>query len=82
MDGYDRTGGGYPGGAEPDIVVQNFGLRSGAPQGSNSIEGCDASLDDVLAAVDVEDTLEAGEPTQLSEPSTRTSHSRSASTTR
>ncbi len=28
MDGSDRTGGGYPGGAEPDIVLQNFGLRS------------------------------------------------------
>lgn len=34
-------------------------------QGSNSIEGYDASLDDVLAAVDDEDTLEAGEETLL-----------------
>ncbi len=28
MDGSVRTGGGDPGGAEPDIVLQNFGLRS------------------------------------------------------
>ncbi|HNK39141.1 MAG TPA: Fic family protein, partial [Microthrixaceae bacterium] len=34
-------------------------------QGSNSIEGYDASLDDVLAAVDDEETLEAGEETRL-----------------
>ena len=35
-----------------------------AVQGSNSIEGYDASLDDVLAAVDDEPTLDAGEETQ------------------
>ncbi len=34
-------------------------------QGSNSIEGYDASLDDVLAAIDDEETLEAGEETRL-----------------
>lgn len=34
-------------------------------QGSNSIEGYDASLDDVLAAVDDEETLEAGDETRL-----------------
>lgn len=36
-----------------------------AVQGSNSIEGYDASLDDVLAAVDDEPTLSAGEETRL-----------------
>lgn len=35
-----------------------------AVQGSNSIEGYDASLDDVLAAVDDQPTLDAGETTQ------------------
>ena len=35
-----------------------------AVQGSNSIEGYDASLDDVLAAVDDQPTLDAGEETQ------------------
>lgn len=34
-------------------------------QGSNSIEGYDATLDDVLAAVDDEEMLEAGEETRL-----------------
>ena len=34
-------------------------------QGSNSIEGYDASLDDVLAAVDDEEVLEAGDETRL-----------------
>ncbi len=28
MDGSDRIGGGHPGGAEPDIVLRNVGLRS------------------------------------------------------
>lgn len=36
-----------------------------AVQGSNSIEGYDASLDDVLAAVDSEPTLSTGEETRL-----------------
>lgn len=36
-----------------------------AVQGSNSIEGYNASLDDVVAAVDGEPTLDAGEGTQL-----------------
>lgn len=36
-----------------------------AVQGSNSIEGYDASLEDVLAAVDGEPTLDANEETQL-----------------
>ena len=36
-----------------------------AVQGSNSIEGYNASLDDVLAAVDEEPTLAAEEETQL-----------------
>lgn len=36
-----------------------------AVQGSNSIEGYDASLDDVIAAVDDEPTLSADEETQL-----------------
>lgn len=36
-----------------------------AVQGSNSIEGYDASLDDVIAAVDDEPTLSAGEETRL-----------------
>jgi len=36
-----------------------------AVQGSNSIEGYNASLDDVVAAVDDEPTLEANEETQL-----------------
>ncbi len=36
-----------------------------AVQGSNSIEGYDASLDDVIAAVDDEPTLSTGEETRL-----------------
>src|ERR1044072_923366 len=36
-----------------------------AVQGSNSIEGYNASLDDVVAAVDSEPTLDADEDTQL-----------------
>src|ERR1700733_375513 len=36
-----------------------------AVQGSNSIEGYDASLDDVIAAVDDEPTLTADEETRL-----------------
>ena len=36
-----------------------------AVQASNSIEGYDASLDDVVAAVDGEPTIEAGEETRL-----------------